>query len=89
MARNKVQFQKGVSLERFYQTVRYRKPMLRCALCLAVAQRVPVCGGGRASVEKPEFLSSIIRWVNTILGNLKNSFRSQPLKTSKQVDLYQ
>ncbi len=28
-------------------------------------------GGGRASVEKPEFLSSIIRWVNTILGNLK------------------
>ena len=35
-----------------------------------------VCGGGRASVEKPEFLSSIIRWVNTILGNLKSSLRS-------------
>ncbi len=35
-----------------------------------------VCGGGRASVEKPEFLSSIIRWINTILCNLKNSLRS-------------
>ena len=32
-----------------------------------------VCGGGRGSVEKPEFLSSIIRWVNTILGNSKSS----------------
>lgn len=30
-----------------------------------------VCGGGRASVEKPEFY-----WVNTILGNLKSSLRS-------------
>lgn len=30
-----------------------------------------VCGGGRASVEEPEFY-----WVNTILGNLKSSLRS-------------
>lgn len=30
-----------------------------------------VCGGGRASVEEPEFY-----WVNTILGNLKSSIRS-------------
>ena len=30
-----------------------------------------VCGGGRGSVEKPEFY-----WVNTILGNLKSSLRS-------------
>lgn len=30
-----------------------------------------VCGGGRASVEAPEFY-----WVNTILGNLKSSLRS-------------
>jgi len=29
------------------------------------------CGGGRASVEEPEFY-----WVNTILGNLKSSLRS-------------
>lgn len=30
-----------------------------------------VCGGGRASVEEPEFY-----WVNTILGNLKSALRS-------------
>lgn len=30
-----------------------------------------VCGGGRASVEEPEFY-----WVNTVLGNLKSSLRS-------------
>jgi hypothetical protein len=30
-----------------------------------------VCGGGRASVEEPEFY-----WVNTILGNLKSTLRS-------------
>jgi transposase-like protein len=30
-----------------------------------------ICGGGRASVEEPEFY-----WVNTILGNLKSSLRS-------------
>lgn len=30
-----------------------------------------VCGGGRASVEEPEFY-----WVNTILGNLKSAVRS-------------
>ena len=30
-----------------------------------------VCGGGRASVEKPEFY-----WVNTVLGNLKSALRS-------------
>lgn len=30
-----------------------------------------VCGGGRASIEEPEFY-----WVNTILGNLKSSLRS-------------
>ncbi|ABC28318.1 conserved hypothetical protein [Hahella chejuensis KCTC 2396] len=30
-----------------------------------------VCGGGRASVEEPEFY-----WVNTVLGNLKTSLRS-------------
>ena len=30
-----------------------------------------VCGGGRASVEAPEFY-----WVNTILGNLKTALRS-------------
>ena len=30
-----------------------------------------ICGGGRASVEKPE-----LYWVNTILGNLKSSLRS-------------
>ncbi|MBU2714065.1 transposase [Zooshikella sp. WH53] len=30
-----------------------------------------VCGGGRASVEEPEFY-----WVNTILGNLKIALRS-------------
>lgn len=30
-----------------------------------------VCGGGRASVEAPEFY-----WVNTILGNLKSALRS-------------
>ena len=30
-----------------------------------------VCGGGRASVEEPEFY-----WVNTILGNLKSGLRS-------------
>ena len=30
-----------------------------------------VCGGGRASVEEPEFY-----WVNTILGNLKTALRS-------------
>ena len=30
-----------------------------------------VYGGGRASVEEPEFY-----WVNTILGNLKSSLRS-------------
>ncbi|MDB4222349.1 IS1595 family transposase [Granulosicoccus sp.] len=30
-----------------------------------------VCGGGRASVEEPEFY-----WVNTIFGNLKSSSRS-------------
>ena len=35
-----------------------------------------VCGGGRGSVEKSEFLSSIIRCVNTILGNLKSVLRS-------------
>ena len=35
-----------------------------------------VCGGGKASVEKPEFLSSIIKWVNTVLGNLKSALRS-------------
>lgn len=29
-----------------------------------------VCGGGRASVEEPEF-----HWVNTILGNLKSALR--------------
>jgi len=29
-----------------------------------------VCGGGRASVEEPKFY-----WVNTILGNLKSTFR--------------
>lgn len=29
-----------------------------------------VCGGGRASVEEPEF-----QWVNTILGNLKSALR--------------
>jgi hypothetical protein len=33
-------------------------------------QRI-VCGGGRASVEKPE-----LYWVNTILGNLKSALRS-------------
>jgi len=30
-----------------------------------------VCGGGRASVEEPEFY-----WVNTVLGNLKSALRS-------------
>ena len=30
-----------------------------------------VCGGGRASVEEPEF-----NWVNTVLGNLKSALRS-------------
>jgi len=30
-----------------------------------------VCGGGRSSVEEPEFY-----WVNTILGNLKSALRS-------------
>ena len=30
-----------------------------------------VCGGGRASVEEPEFF-----WVNTVLGNLKTALRS-------------
>ncbi len=30
-----------------------------------------VCGGGRASVQEPEFY-----WVNTILGNLKSALRS-------------
>lgn len=30
-----------------------------------------VCGGGRTSVEEPEFY-----WVNTILGNLKSALRS-------------
>ncbi|MBU2714435.1 IS1595 family transposase [Zooshikella harenae] len=30
-----------------------------------------ICGGGRASVEEPEFY-----WVNTILGNLKSALRS-------------
>lgn len=30
-----------------------------------------VCGGGRASVEEPEFY-----WVNTLLGNLKSALRS-------------
>ena len=30
-----------------------------------------VCGGGRTSVEEPEFY-----WVNTILGNLKTALRS-------------
>ena len=30
-----------------------------------------VCGGGRASVEEPEF-----NWVNTLLGNLKSALRS-------------
>lgn len=29
-----------------------------------------ICGGGRASVEEPKFY-----WVNTILGNLKSTFR--------------
>jgi len=29
-----------------------------------------ICGGGRASVEEPKFF-----WVNTILGNLKSTFR--------------
>lgn len=30
-----------------------------------------VCGGGRASIEEPEFY-----WVNTVLGNLKSALRS-------------
>ena len=30
-----------------------------------------VCGGGRASVQEPEFY-----WVNTVLGNLKSALRS-------------
>ncbi len=30
-----------------------------------------ICGGGRASVEKPE-----LYWVNTVLGNLKSALRS-------------
>ena len=30
-----------------------------------------ICGGGRASVEEPEFY-----WVNTVLGNLKSALRS-------------
>jgi hypothetical protein len=30
-----------------------------------------VCGGGKASVEEPEFY-----WVNTVLGNLKSALRS-------------
>lgn len=30
-----------------------------------------VCGGGRASVEEPEFY-----WVNTVLGNVKTALRS-------------
>ena len=33
------------------------------------ANRV-ICGGGRASVGEPKFF-----WVNTILGNLKSTFR--------------
>jgi hypothetical protein len=30
-----------------------------------------VCGGGKASVEEPEFY-----WVNTVLGNVKSALRS-------------
>ncbi|MBX2859120.1 MAG: IS1595 family transposase [Cellvibrionaceae bacterium] len=38
-----------------------------------------VCGGGRASVEEPEFY-----WVNTILGNLKSALRSTYHSVSKK-----
>ena len=40
-------------------------PRLRC-----VHERI-VCGGGKASVEEPEFF-----WVNTVLGNVKSALRS-------------
>ena len=38
-----------------------------------------VCGGGRASVEEPEFY-----WVNTVLGNLKTALRSTYHSVSKK-----
>lgn len=39
--------------------------------CFNAVTDAGVCGGGRASVEEPEFY-----WVNTVLGNLKSALRS-------------
>ena len=111
MARNPVQFQKGISLNEFlslYGTEQqcfdalyhWRWPngfvcpncghdrgcqltthkLQQCYRCnrqtsitagtIFEATKLPltVTGGGKAAVERPEF-----RWVNTILGNIKNA----------------
>ena len=44
---------------------------LRVSQCISLSStRSWVQGSGRAAVERPEF-----RWVNTILGNVKNAMR--------------